>query len=108
MTQPEPPPQTFPEPPLETVALLRIMQQHAPMLCASIQSAEPAEELAAQLAGLLGADLDPSVLATADHVAEHGPAILGNAAPQLATSTKAAAVLAAWARILRSEEETQP
>ena len=103
----QPPPQTFPDPPQETVPLLRIMQQYAGMLASRLDSPAPPENLAAQLAGLLGADLDPSVLATADHVAEHGPGILGNASPALATP-KAAAVLAAWARILRADEETQP
>lgn len=101
---PEPPPQAFPEPPAETVALLRIMQQYAPMLRARLESPQTPEDLAGQLAGLLGADLDPSVLATADHVAIHGPGILGNASPALVTD-KAAAVLAAWAQILRAEGE---
>jgi hypothetical protein len=101
---PMPNPQTFPPAPPETVPILNIMRNYGPMLRGHLESPATPEELAGQLAGLLGPDLDPSIIATANYAREQGPEFLGNAAPYLATP-KAAAVLIAWSDLIQTPEE---
>lgn len=98
-------PMAFPPPPQDAIPILNVMKGQAFILKRYLEGPTPAAELAAQLDGLVGPDLEPSILAAADHVAEHGPAILGHADPSFA-SQKAAETLVAWARIIRSNEET--
>jgi hypothetical protein len=95
----------LPPPPPETIPLLKIMQNYAPMLMAHLadQSNTP-EALAQQLCGLLGPDLDSSIIATANHVSQHGPMILAHAHPDLATD-RAAQVLTAWAEMIQATQE---
>jgi hypothetical protein len=97
--------QTFPEPPPLTIPVLKIMQRYASTLKGYLDSDTTALNLAQQLSGLLGPDLDESVINLAAYVKEHGPAILGNAAPYLVTD-KAAAVLIEWGGIVAAESDT--
>lgn len=93
----------FPPAPAEAAPILNIMRNYGPVLRGHLESETHPNELAAQLSGLIGPDLDPAILAAADHAKEHGPEFLGNAAPYLATP-KAAAVLIAWAELIRQEQ----
>lgn len=95
---------SLPPPPQEAVPLLKIMKQYAPMLRGHLDSPVTPDALAAQLAGLLGADLDPSVHAIADHVRTNGPGILAHADPYLATE-KAAQVMVYWSDLLNAQEQ---
>ena len=100
-------PVAFPEPPQDAIPILQTLRNHAGILQSWHDNPSATEDdLANQLYGLIGVDLEPSVLATADHVAEFGPAILGHISPGF-TTTRAAAILASWARLIRSNEETQ-
>lgn len=97
------PTQAFPEPPPKTVALLRLMQENKALLMGAMQT-QDAVSLSTQLAQMIGPALDETVLATADHVATHGPGILGHADPAFVT-TKAVEVLTGWAKIIREDVE---
>jgi hypothetical protein len=105
--QPTGEPMPFPPPPTDAVPILNVMKGQAFILKRYLDGPMTPQELAEQLYGLVGPDLEPSVIAAADHVAQHGPGILGHADPAFA-SQKAAETLVAWARIIRSSEETQP
>lgn len=102
--EPQPMKQNLPPIHPAAVPLLKIMGNYAPMLINHLSSPASPEDLASQLAGLLGADLDPAVIAAAEQVKVEGPAVLAHAHPQLATD-KAAATLIAWAEILRNSQE---
>lgn len=92
--------QAFPDPPAEAVAILNVMKGQAFILRQYLESQTSAEALAQMLDGLVGPDLEPSILSAADHVERNGPGILGHADPAFA-SQKAAQVLISWARIIR-------
>jgi hypothetical protein len=100
--QPETRAMEFPVPPMETRPILGLMRQYAAHLEGPLNSPTSPDDLARQLSGLVGADLDESVLATADYVQANGPAILGNVAPFFATE-KAAQVVTQWAKIIREQ-----
>lgn len=92
----------FPIPPEETRPIIGLMHQYAGMLRGPLESPATPADLAGQLAGLVGPDLDPSVIATAAFVQANGPGILGNVAPFFATD-KAAQVVMEWAKIIQAE-----
>lgn len=96
----------FPEPPQACIPLLQIMRSNAWALRGPLQSPQEPADLAGQLAGLLGPEMDESIIATAAHVQQFGPAILGSADPEFATP-KAAAVLIEWAKILQTETQQE-
>jgi hypothetical protein len=101
-----PPPHHFPPAPPATVPILNIMRAYGPMLRGHLDGPSTPEQLAEQLAGLLGPDLDPAIIAAGEYAREHGPEFLGNATPYLA-NPKAAAVLIAWADLIRSESQPE-
>lgn len=93
----------YPDPPQEAVPILTVMKGQAFILKRYLDGPTTAEELADSLFGMVGPDLEASVLAAADHVAMNGPGILGHAAPEFATE-KAAHTLIAWAKLIRTPE----
>jgi len=101
-TVPNPP--QLPQPPTETVPLLRLMQMNAALLKPYLAGPASAEDLAQQLSGLVGPDIDPAVHATAAHVEQYGPAILAHADPTFATA-RAADVIIQWSRLLNTPDD---
>jgi hypothetical protein len=95
----------YPIPPEETRPLIGLMRQYADMIRPHLESSVGPQDLAAQLSGLVGEALDPSIIATAQYVKVNGHAILGNIAPFFATE-KAAQVVIEWAAIIAAEQES--
>ena len=86
--------------------IIAVMKPYAGILAAQLQTASP-EELAQQLGGLLGPELDASILALDDACLKYGPAVLAHIGPGLSTPG-AAIVVHELARIIKmQDEETQ-
>lgn len=86
--------------------ILGVLNEFAPKLIHFLGMPIPASALGAQLAGMIGPDLEESALALAEVVALKGPGILGIRYPEMATP-KAAEVVAACAAALRAERGDQ-
>lgn len=80
--------------------LVGILQPYGELLAAQVKTAPP-EALAGSLAGMLGADLDPAIMALAAAVEKYGPTVLNAIDPKGRLATQeAAATVAALARIV--------
>lgn len=99
---PHPESAAYPPPPPETVPLLNLMKQFAPMLKGPMEGPEPPETMADQLTMLVGPAMDDAVIATAEHVKAQGPGIFGHVAPWM-VSDRAAAVVIAWAAKIQEQ-----
>ena len=84
-------PQLTPEEIKEISPIVAIMRPYAGILAHQTKSAPP-EELAAQLSGMIGPDLEESVVALARATRKHGPAVLAHIGHDLATPEAAAVV----------------
>jgi len=100
----EPPPLTQEE--IAAISpIVAVMKPYAGILAQQLTTAPP-EELAQQLSGLLGPELDASILALDDACLKHSPAVLLHIGPGLATAA-AALVVNELARIIKMQNEGQ-
>lgn len=84
--------------------IVSVLKEFAPKLVSFLVMPVPASTLGSQLSGMIGPDLEASTVALAEVVAVHGPGILGEIHPEMATE-KAAAVVAACAEYFKQENE---